>query len=249
LKEFSFGYGATEIDFFIENYTDAGVLKDTVKNDQDYKLKWGDPGHYSDDNDLYRGGNYTASMNEVRLNLLPDNNRLGFTMTYASGEPLYLQLDNSNLDGEGSNLLSSYLQPTSLVSPQVLPIFYVWNNDNLTVDFFAFSSGDEGAWFTYQGTRIVFNGTDGNYAGLIKSIGNGVDPVVPMTSLVDSPFIAKNTPGDFIFHGPEASPSTTPAADEVTAGSYDVTIFLNGYDEDGKIFLRSVNLGTILVLE
>jgi hypothetical protein len=252
LKEFSFGYGATEMDFVIANYTDVGVLQDTIVNSQDYPLKWGDPGHYaadSDDNGLYRGGNYTVSLPEVRLNLLPDNNRLKFTMTYDNGVPLYLQLDDVDLDGQGSNLLSSYLQPPTLVSPQTMPIFYAWDNDKLIVEFFAFSSGDEGAWFTYQGTRIVFNGTGGNYAGLIKSIGNGVDAPVLMTELVDSPFIARNTPGDFIFHGPEASPSTTPAANEVPVGSYDVSIFLNGYDENGRIFIRSVNLGTILVVE
>jgi len=41
----SFGYGATKMDFLIGNYTDSGTLLNTLKNDQDYKMKWGDPGH------------------------------------------------------------------------------------------------------------------------------------------------------------------------------------------------------------
>jgi hypothetical protein len=248
----SFGYGATEMDFLIGNYTDAGdLVGSAIKDDQDYPLKWGDPGHYSidnDDNGLYRGGNYTAlNMPEVRLNLLPDNNRLGFTMSFASGEPLEFYLDDSALDGAGGNLLSSYLQPTTLVSPQILPAFYTWDQDFPLVEFFAYSSGEEGSWLTYQGTRIVFNGTNGNYSGLVYQI-DGVD----MTINSDSPFIARNSDIDIDFYPPQAAPinAEPPGDDEkVIPGIYDVTVFLNGYNEDGTIFLRSINLGTITVLE
>ncbi len=245
----SFGYGATKMDFLIGNYTDAGVLQDTIVDSQDYELKWGDPGHYAadgDDNGLYRGGNYTVSMPEVRLNLLPDNSRLGFTMSFASEEALYLTIDNSAFDGSGGNLLSSYLQPTTLISPQILPAFYTWDQDYPLVQFFAYSSGDEGSWFTYQGTRIVFNGTNGNYSGLVYQI-DGVD----MTINSDSPFIARNSDIDIDFYPPQAAPTIVPPGEDekVIPGIYDVTVFLNGYNEDGTIFLRSINLGTITVVE
>ena len=238
------------MDFLIGNYTDSGTLLNTLKDDQDYELQWGDPGHYSidnDDNGLYRGGNYTTSMNEVRLNLLPDNNRLGFTMSFASGEALYLTIDNSALDGVGGNLLSSYLQPTTLVSPQFLPAFYFWDQDDPLVEFFVYSSGDEGSWLTYQGTRIVFNGTNGNYSGLVYQI-DGED----MSINSDSPFVARNSDVDIDFYPPQAAPiNGVPPTDneKVVPGIYNVTVFLNGYNEDGTIFLRSINLGTITVLE
>jgi len=186
-------------------------------------------------------------MPEGRLNLLPDNNRLGFTMSFASGEPLYFHLDDSALDGSGGNLLSSYLQPTTLISPQILPAFYTWDQDFLLVEFFAYSSGEEGSWLTYQGTRIVFNGTNGNYSGLVYQI-DGED----MTINSDSPFIARNSDVDIDFYPPQAAPiNGVPPTDneKVIPGIYTVTVFLNGYNEDGTIFLRTINLGTITVIE
>jgi len=186
-------------------------------------------------------------MNEVRLNLLPDNNRLGFTMSFDSKETLYLNIDDSALDGSGSNLLSSYLQPTTLVSPQILPAFYMWDQDLPLVEFFAYNSGEEGAWFTYQGTRIVFNGTNGNYSGLVYKIDG-----TTMTINSDSPYVARNSEVDIDFYPPQAIPiNAIPPTDneKVIPGIYDVTVFLNGYDEDGTIFLRSIDLGTITVVE
>jgi len=248
---FSFGNNSTNMHFTISNYTDLGVLSDTIVYSNDYGLKWSDQGHYSSDNDIWAGGNYTVSLPEVRLNLLPDNNRLGFTMSYASGEPLYLNIDDSDLDGSGINLLSTYLQPPSLIDPQVLPVFHIWDNDNAKVQFFAYSSGDEGSWFTFQGTRIIFNGTSGSYAGLVDTISDGTNTVI-MGMNTDSPFIAKNNQADVDFWPPQKIPilgAPPTEADKVIPGAYDVTIYFNGYDEDGTIFVLSVNLGTITVLE
>jgi hypothetical protein len=246
LFEHSFGYNSTNMNFVISNYTDTGVLSDTIVSSNDYGMKWSDQGHYASDNDIFTGGNYTVSLPEVRLNLLDDNNRLGFTMSFASGEPLEFYLDDSALDGAGGNLLSSYLQPTTLVSPQILPAFYTWDQDFPLVEFFVYSSGEEGSWLTYQGTRIVFNGTNGNYSGLVSQI----DGVV-MTINSDSPFIARNSDIDIDFYPPQTAPTIVPPGEDekVIPGIYDVTVFLNGYNEDGSIFLRSINLGTITVIE
>jgi len=251
LHNYSFGYNATNLHFTLGNYTDAGVLSNQISYSNDYGLKWGDQGHYTDEWDEYRGGNYTVSLPEVRLNINSDNNRLGFTMSYASGESLFMRIDDSVLSGTQPEEydLSTYLQPPALPSTQVLPVFYVWSNDDLDVTFFAFSSGDEGAWFTEQGTRIIFNGTGGNYAGLIDTIGNGVDTPLLMSGSQDSPYIAQNAPGNFVFHAPQLAPTKSPVGDVVPAGNYDVTVFLSGYDEDGTVFIRSVNLGTIIVTE
>ena len=94
LQNYSFGNNATNFHFTLANYTDTGVLSNQIVYSNDYGLKWSDPGHYTDDWDEYRGGNYTVPLPEVRLNINDDNNRLGFTMAYASGEPLNLRLDD-----------------------------------------------------------------------------------------------------------------------------------------------------------
>ena len=148
-------------------------------------------------------------------------------------------------------MLSTYLQPPSLIDPQVLPVFHIWDNDNAKVQFFAYSSGDEGSWFTFQGTRIIFNGTSGSYAGLVDTISDGTNTVI-MGMNTDSPFIAKNNQADVDFWPPQKIPflgAPPTEADKVIPGAYDVTIYFNGYDEDGTIFVLSVNLGMITVLE
>jgi hypothetical protein len=253
LFEHSFGYNSTNMHFTLGNYTDTGVLSNQIVNSNDYGMKWSDQGHYSNLWDQYRGGNYTVSLPEVRLNINDDSNRLGFTMSYASGEPIYMLMDEGDLDGTESVEydMSSYLQPPDLVDPQVLPVFYTWDRKDKTVEFFAYSAGNQGSWFTFQGTRIIFNGTNGNFAGLVETIGNGIDPPVSMGFGADSPFISPNTDGDFVFHAPQANPEDTfPApADRVPEGNYGVTIFLNGYDESGKVFIRSISIGTILVID
>ncbi len=252
LFEHSFGYNSTNMHFTLGNYTDTGVLSNQLVNSNDYGMKWSDQGHYSNLWDQYRGGNYTVSLPEVRLNINDDGNRLGFTMSYASGEPVYMLMDEGDLDGTESVEydMSSYLQPTDLVDPQVLPVFYTWDRKDKTVEFFAYSAGDEGAWFTFQGTRIIFNGTQGNYAGLIKSISDGTNSV-PMSVTKDSPFIAANSDADFVFHAPQLKPEASfpQNPDKIPAGAYSVSIFINGYDESGTIFIRSISIGTIEVLE
>lgn len=250
----SFGYNSTNMHFTMSNYTSAGVLLNEISYSNDYGMRWSDPGHYTDDWDEYRGGNYTVSLPETHLNIDPDNNRLGFTMEFASGEPLYMLIDDGDLDGSESEEydMSSYIQPPTLIPPHVLPVYYTWNNDESTVEFFSYSAGNEGAWFTFQGTRIIFNGTNGNYAGLIDTIADDSgDPPVGMSSTDDSPFIAPNTNSDFVFYAPQKNPQDSPPnpGDRIPGGNYDVSIFLNGYDESGRVFVRSISVGTILVIE
>ena len=253
LSDHSFGYNSTNMHFTISTYTDTGVLSNQIVYSNDYGLKWGDQGHYTDERDEYRGGNYTVSLPQVQLNINPDKNRLGFTMSYASGESLYMIIDDSDLDGTETVEydLSTYLQPTTLISPQVLPAFHVWDNDDSKVTFFTYNAGDEGSWFTDQGTRIIFSGAAGNYAGLVDSISYGGDTVI-MDYDKDSPFVPRDTQADIIFWPPQKTPNKSEPADDddrIDAGVYDVDVFLNGYDEDGTIFLRSIDLGTVTVLE
>jgi len=256
MYEHSYGYNATNIHFTLGNHTNTGTLLNTISYSNDYGLKYGDSGHYAATGDLwdeYRGGNFTIPLPETHFNISPDENRLGFTMEYASGEELYFLLDESELSGTETEeySLSSYLQPPSLPSNQNLPVFHVWNNDDLKVQFYAFSSGNEGSWLTNQGTRIIFNGTAGNYAGLVDTVSYGGDTVTLDTD-EDSPFIPRDESADIVFWPPQKTPNKAQPADDddrIDAGAYEVTVFLNGYDEDGSIFLRSIDLGIVTVLE
>jgi hypothetical protein len=54
-----------------------------------------------------------------------------------------------------------------------------------------------------------------------------------------------------IFWHPQNIPTASEPidADKIIPGTYGVTVYLNGYDEDGSIFVRSFELGSVLVVE
>ena len=114
-------------------------------------------------------------------------------------------------------------------------------------------AGDEGAWLTYQGTRVIFNGTNGNYAGLVESVTYGGESPVYLDAEHDSPFIPRNDQADVDFWYPLNSPASGNLGQgsslHIPIGTYEVFIYLNGYDEIGKIIVRSISLGEVLVVE
>jgi len=247
LYEYSFGANVTKMNFFISNATGNGnTVAPVLHTDLSYGFSWGDPLSGANTLTDWVGSNYTASLPAVSLKMAYDN-RLNFTMSYASGEPITLLMDDSELNG-GTNLLSSFLQvPTS---PEKLPTYLFHDNDN-KVRLFIYNSGNEGAWLTYQGTRVVFNGTNGHYAGLIDTVDNHVDPVVTLSADQDGPFVPRDTQADVNFWHPQLAPTKSQPSNpqKIVPGSYDVTIFLNGYDEVGSLIVRSINLGNVEVVE
>ncbi len=243
---YSFGADATKMNFFINNATGNGATVDNLATSLSYGLPWRDQMTYTDVDDLWLGANYTVSMPLVGLNVATEN-RLNFTMSYASGDPLYLRVDDSAMDGVGSNLLSSFIQLPPVDGP--LPVFYTHNRDN-KVTFFAYNSGTEGKWFTFQGTRVIFNGTNGHYTGIVDTISNGVE-ISTLDFDTDSPFIDRDVEADIVFWHPQRIPTATQPGEplKIAEGDYSVFIYLNGYDEDGTTFVRSISLGTVKVVQ
>ncbi len=130
---------------------------------------------------------------------------MNFTLSYASGAPLNLRVDDSNIDGTASTLISSYLQ-TPYVDPD-LPVFRIHDRDN-KVTFFAFNGVGEGVWFTSQGTRVIFNGTNGHYTGIVDTVSYGVN-ALPVSDTADSHFIDKNGDADLTFWHPQSTPTAS----------------------------------------
>ena len=145
-----------------------------------------------------------------------------------------------------STLLSSYLQVPEPDGP--MPVFYSHGRD-VKVTFFAFNAGDEGVWFTSQGTRIVFNGTTGHYTGIVDTVSNGSEQST-LNSNTDSPFIPRDTQADIVFCHPQTIPKASEPleSEKIVVGNYNVFVYLNGYDEDGTVFIRSIDLGSVLVV-
>jgi len=246
LHEFSFGEnGPTKLNFFISNATGIGNTVDPIlASDLSYSMPWSDPGAGLNTLTDWAGGNYTVNLPAVTLRTAYEN-RLNVTMSFASGDPITILIDESELNG-GSEMLSSFLQVPH--TEDQLPTFLVYDNDNM-VTLFIYNAG-EGAWLTYQGTRVIFNGTDGHYAGVISTVNNGVD-IVTLSPDQDGPFIPKNTPADVNFWHPRNAPASGQPSnpEKVVPGMYDVTIFLNGYDEIGALIVRSINIGAVEVID
>ena len=84
----------------------------------------------------------------------------------------------------------------------------------------------------------------------MNTVDDGVT-VVTMSADTDSPFIDDDVTADIVFWHPQSIPIATAPdpAEKIPLGTYDVTVFLNGYDEDGTIFIRSISLGEVLVVD
>ena len=243
----SFGENSTRLNVYLNNATGIGTTDDVLASDENYGFSWVDPMTHTNVDDLWAGGNWTSTVSEVIMGIDAPYSRLNFTLSYASGAPLNLRVDDSNIDGTVSTLISSYLQVPS-VDPG-LPVFYVHNRDS-KVTLLASLGVDEGVWFTYQGTRVIFNGTNGHYTGIVDTVNDGVN-LVTVTADADSPFIDENVDAVITFWHPQSIPAASqPSENEkIPLGTYDVNIYLNGYDEGGTIFVRTISLGSIQVVD
>jgi len=247
LFQHSFGENSTRLNVYLSSATGAGVTDEILASDDAYGFPWVDPMTYSDVDDLWKGGNWTSAVSEVILGVDSPYSRLNFTLSYASGAPLNLRVDDSDIDGTASILISSYLQ-TPPVNPE-LPIFRIHDKDD-KVTFYTHNAGDEGVWFTYQGTRIVFNGTNGHYSGIVDTVNNGVVLSV-LNVTADSPFIDKDVDAEIVFWHPQSIPTTSAPdeLEEMIPGVYTVIVYIQGYDENGTVLIRSINLGSVLVVK
>ena len=245
LFQYSFGADATRLNFVLSNATGVGTTDDVLSSDYSFGVPWGDQMDYTVSGGAWAGGNWTSGpISEVVMDKEFPNSRLNFTISYASGLPLNLRIDDNNLASGGPNDISSYLQ--SPPADPELPVYHTHDRDN-KVTFFAFNApGGEGVWFTYQGTRIVFNGTNGHYTGIVDTVDG-----VSLSADSDSPFVDEALEADIVFWHPQNIPKASQPGEplRIPVGDYDVSVYLNGYDEDGTVFIRSISIGTVLVVE
>jgi len=249
LYEYSFGDNAHQLNFFVYNATGAGVNDENVITALNAGMPWRDQMTFTDVNDLYAGANFSASNVPAVVLSQSLDGRFNFTMSYSGTEDFNLWIDDSELDGN-PNKLSSYLQIPLPPPPEILPTYYEHDNDN-KVTLFIYNADASGAWLTYQGTRVIFNGTGGHFAGLINTVNNHVDPTVTISSSQDGPFIGSNSQADVVFWHPTVAPSASQPSnpEKIIPGTYQVSIYLNGYDEVGSIIVRSINMGNVLVVD
>lgn len=213
-------------------------------------------------------GHWNFTNNGMPETIISVDQRLNFTINYRSGLDTYLRIDDNSMLGPLPEDMSSFLQ----VSPPT-PLFasyYKYDNDEI-LQIIAFNSGPEGSWFQYQGTRAVFKNLDfpdgTSYSGLICSVNStntnilhsqgtnkcevgGANAGYMLDEDRDSIFIPIDNIANLYFWQIQDRPDQNDSGGTVIpTGKYHLYVFINGYDETGKSFLRQIDVGRVDVTD
>ncbi|MBS3926457.1 MAG: hypothetical protein KGZ34_07215 [Nitrosarchaeum sp.] len=263
-------YGLTSslVDFSIYKTTQSGVnIEPPIVQSTDHAIAFGDAkdiplsNEYGDDG-LWRHMNFTnLSIPEVTLD---PGQRLNFTINFKNGLDPFLRIDDNSMT---SSPFASFIQvPEPLTE---FASYYTYDNDNILL-IIAYNSGPQGSWFQYQGTRAVFENLSSgpSYAGLLCSVnstmpailhsdtGNnkcrigGSNAAYMVDEDRDSLFIPVDNLAYLYFWEIQDRPDQNDAQGNVIqAGTYHLYVFINGYDETGKSFLRQIDVGRVDVFD
>jgi len=188
--------------------------------------------------------------------------------TLNTGERLKLTIDwdgdNQNIpivfmfdDSSGWSLPDgpSYMQ-TPPPEPR-WPTFLTFDY-NEQLRYTAYNEGPEGIWFTFPGTRFVLTTNDGltSYAAMPRYVNYTTAPSPASTNAVISPerdsmYIPADSYAEIDFwqiQAPPAMDNSPCSSCSVPTGSYDAAIYLNGYDERGETFLKTIDLGLVRIV-
>jgi len=247
LKQANYGADAHKINFVIDHVDENGTSIVNLATTNSYSLPFLDQKHETDRQILWVGKNYTTVIGNVTLSE-STGDRITFSMEYDAGMNMRFLIDDGNLFGPAS-LLSSYLQPPK---PDRDFTNYIGFDNDDEILLFIYNQGSVGTWLTYQGTRVVFsNVTQANsYSGMIKAV-NDTSGGGPVDENTDSLFIPSNTKAQLTFWPPQVIPKAQTAGEplKIPAGRWDTFVFISGYTEEGKTFLKTVNLGKMDVSE
>jgi hypothetical protein len=195
--------------------------------------------------------NYTTgSLSSVTVN---PQERLNFTIVYKSGLDMILRHDDNTM----TSPKSSYLQmPTPNFE---FPSYFTYSRATI-LKVIATNGGPYGSWFRYQGTRAVFDdlASTTSYAGLICSVNStltgdecntgGTNSAWRITEDRDSIFIPVGSIVNMYFWEIQDRPDRNlSGGTKIPAGDYHMYVFIDGYDETGKAFLRNMDIGKVKV--
>lgn len=182
----------------------------------------------------YIGANVTVAEDEHILYTVSD-------VPQSTDLPVFFRMDDNTM-GTPSHLHTSPTEPN-------WPTFLILDNDDL-ITYVAYNEGPNGVWFNYQGTRMVLSTTDGlnSFGAIIKRINQTTvdadqDSIYfPADSYASLEFWQLAQPPRGGTNGPSSQTFVDP-------GDYSAAVFLSGYDEAGEVFLRSIKLGLIHIVD
>ena len=237
LNNTKYGDGATLVDYTIETVATSGS-KTTIYSESNAELNFIDP--LQDTTNFYSSGNLTSAMSQVSLT----NERILFTINYVSGLGVDVRIDDTSLT---NNPATSYVQiPTPSTS---FPGYFAYdtNNDpNGDYEIRVSNTGTVGAFFSISGIRGVFDDTDTDYAyASIPEYVNGTTAEFAMSDTNDSVYLPPDKQMTIRFYAPTTHPSVNGQYGTAipTGDNYNFYVYLSGYDEMGRTFFKTIDIG------
>jgi hypothetical protein len=256
LNSTHYGNNATRFDITVEETDDAGLVTETYFSESDVMFSFVAPGVNSDNTNNEQWDFFTSDTTDGKYSeVMYKSPYIGTNKTLEVDERFRLRIVESDTSG-----LSMYIRmddntmstPSHLKTAPVEPAWptYLTIDKDDEVTYIAYNEGPTGVWFNYQGTRLVLTTIDGtnSYGAIIRSI-NGTE----LTADIDSLYFPANTYVAMTFYRlgqpPSGAPSGPDPADRAIPGNYDAAVFLQGYDDTGEVFLRSIKLGLIHITD
>lgn len=241
----NYGTGAHKFDIWLDQTDIDGILVQNIYNSLQVNFPFQDSKGLGDNDDNgYSVFNFTFNMPQVNVTA---GQRLNFSMNFIDSTSTWEALDlDMKIDDETLSPYASFLQ----IQPpdNAFRSYFIYDND-FDLEVWITNTGANGIYFIQQGTRISLNGTNGAYAAMIKSV-NGTNPLFDMSYDRDSIYIPVGSKAQIWFHPPTDHPSVTPiVGTRIPPGTYSATTWLEGYDDQGESFARSVKLGSVLVVD
>jgi len=258
LSKVNYGTQAHKLNFYLDKTDKNGVFVQNLVTDLNVAIPFKDPrGGTDNDDSTYYVFNRTLTPGAVTLT---PNQRLNFSINWVDSTSTWqaLQLD-MKIDDQDMTPLPSFLQTTKPSVP--FPSYFVYDKSN-RLSVYVYNVGPYGSWFVYQGTRAVFDSsTSGtSYAAIICSVNSTYSTDFCSTSTSnngawmvnehrDSIFVPVNKIARIFFWSIQDRPDNDQATGGtlIPAGEYDMTVFIDGYDEKGQKFLRNLSLGRVRV--
>jgi len=254
LSRTNYGTKSHQLKLYIDISDENGMNLSNIDNVL-VNVPFYDPKGTDDNTDsTYGVFNHTHALGAITV---PAIQRLNYTISYVPSTSTWnaLELD-MKIDDQDMTPNTSLLQ----IPPPDIPFPSYWTydkSDQLVVSIY--NIGPYGSWFVYQGTRAVFNNPSGStsYAGLICSVnstqtnpcsqGSDNNPW-RVSEDRDSIFIPVGAIGKIYFWDIQDRPDRNlSGGTEIPAGEYDMYVFVDGYDERGNKFLRTLEMGRVMV--
>lgn len=237
LNNTKYGVGATLVDYTIETVDTSGT-KTEIFSESNAELNFIDP--LQDTTNFYSSGNLTSTMSQVSLT----NERILFTINYVSGLGVDVRIDDTALTDDPA---TSYVQ-IPLPSNTFPGYFSYDKNDDPNGDYEirVSNTGTVGAFFTISGIRGVFDDADTDYAyASIPEFVNGTTAEFAMSDTNDSVYLPPDKQMTIRFYAPTTHPSVDGqyGTEIPTGDNYNFYLYLSGYDEMGRTFFKTIDIG------